>query len=444
MNTRIGLLIISIAIFMVNSSGFAFQFQFTPRVSSSETYTDNVFLTDRNEEDDYITTVSAGFTAELIGKTGRIEVSYDPAYEFYDDFDELDGWSHDARLFARSDLTRRTSLQFVDRFLRTRDPLSDQDIIRDGQVVIEGDTTSRISREEYYRNTATARLTHQFGVDDLVYTEFLYGLLRNDDPQDEDNDRYEPSIGLNYWFGPKFGVETRGVYTRGEYDQDSDFVGTGSDDFDNLFGSIRLIRRTTRTFSFFGQYDHIYRDYEGNENDYQVYQPSAGLIYAIERDLIFRFGLGYFYQDIDSVDNDDGVFINSEVNKSWNFKRGFIRLIGAAGLDQNNFGAQNIDLERFGSIRTVAGYNFTRNFLADISGYYRYSDPINTDDPDDIEEQNRFQFGAGLAFLPLRWMELKLDYRFNKLDQKGGGDDDYDENRVMFTLTLQPGQPWKF
>jgi hypothetical protein len=323
--------------------------------------------------------------------------------------------------------------------------LGEEDVIREDEIVIEGDTTNRTTREEYYTNTARARLTHQFGVDDSVYTEFLYSLLRNDDPQDEDNDRYQPSVGLNYWFGPKFGIDTRGVYTRGEFDQDSGFIGTPSSDFDNWLGSIRFIRRTETRFSAFAQYVQIYRDYDGNiDNDYLVYAPSAGFLYMIEKDLIFRLGLGYYYQDIDDDDNEDGLFINSEINKAWNFRRGVIRLIGRTGVDQNNFGAQNIDLERFASIRSNASYNFTRRFSGNLSGFYRFSDVIDDDDVDDIEQENRFQFDAGLGFLPLRWMRLGLNYQFNKLDRKGGGDDDYEENRVMFTLTLLPDQPWKF
>ena len=106
MNSKIGLLILSVIVFSINSTGFAFQFQFTPRISASEQYTDNVFLSEKNEEEEFITRVSPGFTAELIGKTGRVEVSYDPTYEFYDEFDELDGWIHDARRVRR--LTSRS------------------------------------------------------------------------------------------------------------------------------------------------------------------------------------------------------------------------------------------------------------------------------------------------------------------------------------------------
>ena len=41
-------------------------------------------------------------------------------------------------------------------------------------VIQEGDTTVRQGRRTYYRNTARARLSHQFGKDDSVYAGFMY------------------------------------------------------------------------------------------------------------------------------------------------------------------------------------------------------------------------------------------------------------------------------
>jgi hypothetical protein len=39
-------------------------------------------------------------------------------------------------------------------------------------------------------------------------------------------------------------------------------------------------------------------------------------------------------------------------------------------------------------------------------------------------------------------MTLRLAYAFNKLDAINSTDD-YEQNRVYATITLQPDQPWK-
>ena len=169
-------LVLLIAALSHNPMAFSAQFNFTPRSSVEVEYTDNVFLDDNNTEDDFITILSAGFTAELLGRTNGLSVSFDPGYVFYQDFTENDGWRLPATLRAWTNLTRATLLEFNDDFIRTDDPLSRDRITAEGGRVEEtGDTTARISRESYYRNNARVNISHQFGREDRVYTEFLDG-----------------------------------------------------------------------------------------------------------------------------------------------------------------------------------------------------------------------------------------------------------------------------
>jgi hypothetical protein len=435
--------------FLITTNAFSIQYTFHPRISGTQEYTDNVFLSDDNEKDDWITTVSAGFTAAAIGKTGQLEVSYDPAYSFYQDFDENDGWSHDARLKGFSNLTKRTRFDISNNFLRTQDPLEEEDILalRDKAVVQEGDTTIRQGRRTYYRNTARTRLSYQFGKDDSIYAGFLYGLLRNNDSQEEDNDRYEPSAGLNYWFGPKFGFESIATYTRGKFDRDNDFVGDGTDDFYNYAGSARFIFRTKTRFSIFAQHNQVYRDYDGDvgdSNDYMVYAPSAGFTYVVEKGLNLRLGGGYFYQDVDDGDDEQGFFGNSQIDKTWSYRRGFINLTALTGLEQSDFGAQNVGLERFAGVQGSARYDFLRNLSGDINGRYRYSDRIGDADRDDDtgNKVHQFNAGAGLDFLPLKWMTIRLGYNFRKVNSENN-EDEYDEHRGLLQVTLTPDKPYR-
>jgi hypothetical protein len=441
-----------IAILLIfNTRAFSLQYTFHPRVSASEEYTSNVFLSEDDEKDDFITIVSAGFTAAALGKTGGLEVSYDPAYTKYYDFDENDAWRHDARLHGWSDLGKRTRFDVWDTFLQTEDPLEEEDILalRDNNVEQEGDTTIRTGRRTFYRNRARARLSHQFGKDDSIYAGFLYGLLRNDDPQDEDNDHYSPSAGLNYWFGPKFGLESNATYTRGEFDRDSDFVGDPTDDFNNYAGSLRFIRRTKTRFSAFAQYNQIYRDFDGDvddSNDYLAYAPSAGFTYMVEKDLNLRLGAGYFYLQIEDDDDEQGIFLNSQIDKIWDFQRGNITLTGLSGLDQNNFGAQNIGFEKFGAVQGSALYKFTRTVSWDINARYRYSDVIGdteqNDDDDTGKNVHRLRAGSGFTIAPLKWMAIRLSYSYNKLisDEET---DEYEEHRGFLEVTLTPDKPYR-
>jgi hypothetical protein len=443
--------VVFFSVFFLAHSAFAVRWTFQPRISGTQEYTDNVFLSDDNEEDDWITTVSAGFDAQALGKTGELEVSYDPAYSFYQDFDENDGWRHDARLRGFSNLSKRMRFDIRNDFLRTQDPLDDEDILilRDEEVVEEGDTTIRQGRNTFYRNLATSRLSYRFGRDDLLYAGFVWGLLRNNDSQEEDNDRYQPSLGLNYWFGPKFGIETNATYTRGEFDQDSDFVGDPSDDFKNYAGSARFIFRTKTRFSVFTGYRQAYRDFDndvGDSNDYMVYAPSAGFTYVVEKGLNVRLGAGYFYQDVDDEEDEQGFFGDSQIDKTWTYRRGFVNLTALTGLEQRDFGSQNVGLERFIGTQGSARYDFLRNLSGDINGRYRFSDRVGNADrtggDDTGKNVHRYNVGAGLDWLPYRWMTIRLGYTFRKVISDNDPDE-YDEHRGLLRVTLTTEQPFR-
>lgn len=428
----LGLLII-VSVFVSNIA-LAAQVNFTPRTSVRETYTDNVNLTEKDTEDDYITNVSVGGVLSVLGKTGGMNLSFDPSYVWYADNTKDDTWRLPATLNIWNEFSRRTRLTIFDRFVRTEDPEGDDPVIRDedGEILSPGDTSTRRGRDPYYTNYATARIDHQFGTDDTFYAQFLYSLRREDDRDARnENDRYAPSVGLIYWFGPKWGTTLNAVYTKAKFDN--------SPDYDDIAGIFQLQRRFSRTFQLFGRYGYANRDNDGDVPDYQVHAPSVGFNYDVAKDSRISLGLGYYYQDFkdSDIEDEEAAFLNGEIYKLWNYQRWNARLLGNMGLDRNDFGEERLGFEWFAAIGGNARYSFTRNFYGTVNASYRYSDVINQD-----REDNRYRVGAGLGWAPTRWMDLSLEYSFRALDSTGTSD--YDENRVWLNLTLQPDQPWRF
>jgi hypothetical protein len=430
-----------------NPMAFSAQFNFKPRATAKAEYTDNVNLTKDDKEDDFIIVVGAGFTASLEGKTSGAELSFDQRYAFYDENTDNDAWRIPLRFRAWTAPSKRTNLQFTNNFLLTEDPVQ-QDILtaQDGRVEETGDTTVRRGRNQYYRNTAGFRASHQFGSEDRIYAGFLYGLLRNDDDQVQDNDQYRVSTGIDYWFTNRFGSQFFGEYTRGEFSQSSDFDGTPASDFDNWLGSLRLLGRTTKHFALYFQYNQVNRHYiSGDDNDYLVYAGSAGFTYDITEDTFLSLGLGYWFQKIENEKDNSNPFLDAQLSKTWDFRRGSIKLLGSAGLTQNNFGAQpNLDFQQFAAIQGSASYSFTRKLSGDTGAFYRYAFSPEREDRGGNDDliTNRFQFRLGLSYPPTRWMTLRLGYEFNKYISDD--DDDYYENRALLTITLAPDQPWRF
>ena len=431
---RIKIILVAIVSVLVFAQvAFSAQVNFQPRATAKTTYTDNVFRTKNNTESDYITDAGVGGTLEILGKSSGMRLSADPAYVTYLDDSRDDTWRLPATLDIWSQFAKRSRFRIFNRFLRSEDQEDNRAVVReeDGRVEAPGDTTVRRGRGVYYTNYATARIDHQFGKDDSVYAQFLHSLRRDNDRDGNDNDRFAPSAGLVYWFGPKWGTTVDAVYTDARFDN--------SEDYKDIAGIFQLNRRFTRHFQIFGRYGYANRDNDDNVDDYQVHAPSVGFDYAVAPDARISLGGGYFYQDIDDGDSEQGFFVNGDAYKIWSGPRWNARMLGSAGLDRNDFGNERLGFEWFAGIGANATYNFTRHFFGNVNGRYRYSDFINENRKD-----NRFSAGAGLGWRPLTWMTLSLNYSFYKLDSSGSNSiREYDENRAWFSVTLSPDKPWR-
>ena len=449
MKFKIYLCVAISAVLFTASSVFAFQATFLPRISLTEEYTDNLYLSEDNEEDEFITIISLGFTTELLWQHGGIELSYDPACVLYHEFSENDTWRHTALFYGWADLTRNNRLEVRDAFRRTEDPFAEEEImgLRSEDPAIEADPTLRTTREPYWTNTASVRFTNRFGEDDSFYLEYAYGILENEDETLEDNTRHIPSAGLTYWFTPKWGSEIILSYTKAEYDREDEFVDEPSDDFEQANGSIRLIKRFTRQFEGYLAYSHTYVDFETTEEDYQIYNPSIGFDYSVAQDISVSADVGYFFQDNDkragNIDDESGVTADCNITKT--FRRGSVSLLGSAGYEDAYFGAENLGLSIYYEAGMEAVYSLTRRVIGDIFGSYRQD---KYEDYDPARRDKATRGGAGLTYTYERWLSsninfiIRAEYAYNNLNSNIDVND-YVENRGLLTITLTRSQPYR-
>ena len=406
------------------SFAFGYQINFTPRISTSEEYTDNVFLSDTNKEHDYITTISPGFTIEALGKNSGATVSYDPSYSFYDRYSENDSWRHNAQFSGWADISKNNRLDVRNQFVQTEDPLSEADIVssRVKDPYAQIDNTIRRDRNTYYTNSSTARFTHSFGESDSIYLEHNYSILENDDETIEDNAMHNPSMGLTYWFMPQWGFDANVSYTKGEYDT--------SDDLNKWSGRLKLVHKFTRQFEGFVGYGHEVMDYKGETEDYRTYNPFMGFDYAIAEDTSISGDIGYFIHDNKSSDDDSGLTANMSLGKT--FKRGSLNLKGSCGYDEADFGAENLGYSKFYEAGGSASYELTRHVSGNIFGSFRES-KYKALAPDRRDQNTRC--GLGLTIKPLTWMAIGVNYTYRLFDSTLAGYD-YEENRGFINITL--------
>ncbi|MDM8552130.1 outer membrane beta-barrel protein, partial [Desulfobacterales bacterium HSG2] len=207
------------------SSQAGYQVIFTPRFSVTPEYTDNLFSSNEDEEQEYITVISPGFTVQILEKTRGATLSYDLGYSCYDSSPEFNTLRHNSQLSGWIRFTRHTRLEFQNRFVLTEESVTkleesetEDEVVKPEKQYVAEKETVRKTKEYYYTNDADIAFTHQFGESDVFNMKYAYGILENEDPTIEDRTTHNPAADVTYWIMPKQLSMTAGAsYTRDEF-----------------------------------------------------------------------------------------------------------------------------------------------------------------------------------------------------------------------------------
>ena len=89
MKLEVLVLIISLSFLFPTICFAQHQYEFTPSVSVSGEYDDNIFLTPDNEVDDYITRVTPSLALNILTQQTNLALRYAPTFVWYDDRDDF-------------------------------------------------------------------------------------------------------------------------------------------------------------------------------------------------------------------------------------------------------------------------------------------------------------------------------------------------------------------
>lgn len=420
----------------------AANFLFLPELIVSEEYSDNIFLTPDNEEDDFINSSGVSLTGQILGRTAGFELNYNPSYNSFAEFSDLDYWRHAGRVRAWNDFKRNTRLSFINDYLETEDPrdaiLIDPEPLEQPLIGID---LNRQGRTRYRRNTAEVRLNHQFGANNNAYAAVRHTLLEDIDTFEgvpvDDYTFLEPMVGTAYWFTPKWGFEFDGVYSNRDYED--------RNDRQEYAGTARILNSISRTLSGFIEYRHTYLDYDNNESDsdYNVYVPAVGFRYQFQENAHILLSGGYYIQQFDNEDlvedeTEEGFVLNSEIFKRWASRQAYIDLTGRSGYGIQDRGVEDLGFNIYYEGRFGVGYNFTQRFTAALFAAYRY-DEYPDEEPERTD--NTATAGASFDYQVLRWMNVGVvyNYRDHRSDFES---DEYTENSIMLLLNVAPTRPY--
>lgn len=405
-------------ILIISANAFS-AINFIPRLTLREEYSDNIDLTPDHQRSDWITSIAPGAFLEFLGKKYSFYIDYEPSLVMYNRYTEYDTWRHRGIVGAWADLSRYTRFELENISMYTEEPVS------------EYDTTLRRNRNQYFLNRTSTDLYHQFGPENYLDVGYSYEFINNEDEELDDTKRHEPYILLTYWpVANEWGTETELRYRKGLYEVE--------DDFDFWTAGIRIMKRFFRNIDGSFRYYYSKMEYEGAAEGYQLHEFGPGFLYAIDENTNISVDLVYLYRDRDISEDQSEIHFISEILKRWIFHRNYIEVVGSSGYQPDTFGAENNGFDLFAEITGRYTYNFSRQTHWDIFGGARYDKYLDVE-PEDQRIENTFRAGTAISYRALSWLTFRLEYGYRRLLSEIY-ENEYEENRVMLTLTMMPSR----
>lgn len=349
-----------------------------------------------------------------------------------------------------------------------------------------GSLTETYGRQLYWRNDFGLNTDYTYADDSVFGVEYNFGLLR---PVDEDRggdytpyDRHEGILRLTYRFNIQWQVVADASYVKGIYDDtelivirppeeqtvpeptDTETTTTPaenlattselSDDLQEYHGRIRTNYAWNPHDIFFGQYSYVATDYQVDlSEDSAIHELTVGWDHDFSGRVRTTLSGGPTFITYDRSSDETGY--NAFAGLVWEVSQyGSANANTSYGYEYENFDGQRSGLTKTWRTELGYSYRFTEALQADLSAGYENRDldqPRETGSVVVVDaaalaeevassEDERFQynedsFDAGLAlnYTFLQWFTVSASYRY--YDFQSENEQDYDEHRVLLTLT---------
>jgi hypothetical protein len=399
---------------------------FTPRVSVSETYDDNIDLEPDNENSDWITVLSPGVNFQLESQHTQLTLDYEAGFSFYAKNSSRDTTRQQGQISWQQQLAEHFRFNLRDTFSRSEDPIT----VEDNKI-----TDISRGREVQYRNTGEANTSWQFGAEDLVTFGYRNLLLNSDSEQTEDSRTNEGFLNLGTWFSPQFGINLTSSFSRWEFQQSPDFTGIPTDDFYRYSGGLTLNYRWRPQRIGYARYNILYQDFDHESGslstlaseDYVVHQPTVGISLGLGPNTNFAAEFGYFRQEFEHKKGEDGYVFNGSFNTRGERTTLSIQTDSGYSLDYGT--SDNQGFSKYSDSSANVGYQLAENLNLFASARYRWEDFTETNRTD-----HTYGGRAGLGYTFRRWLSLSLEGGHLRRDSNEN-DQEFTDNRVTLSIT---------
>jgi hypothetical protein len=386
-----------------------------PYIILQEEFSDNINLTASDKKSDFISTISPGIRLSDVSQTSSLNIDYRLGVNLFAHESQNDYTSHMAELNGSYALNPKVIFRIRDSYTRSDDTLERVYTLigQNGEYLL----SSNRQRFIYWRNVLEPEIEYRLGPESRVNLFYRDNVYRSDNPSSDDSreDFVNPSI--TYWLTQKHGINTEYAFVRGNFDR--------SADLDGHMARGRYMYRTSPGNILFGEYRFLRRNFDLNQPDYTVQNPSLGMDYAISPTVSGRFQIGYYWFSPES-----GSHESCPAGEISILKRLMDTSLSASakwGFYENYFTSENLGFAKYYGLFGSIYHQFNLLTSMGIATSIEWADyEFNRND-------RIWLLTAVLTHTPEKWLSISLEYNHRK-NSSSVESFEYDENRIMIRL----------
>jgi hypothetical protein len=240
---------------------------------------------------------------------------------------------------------------------------------------------------------------------------------------------------LGTWFVTEFGIDLTSSFGRWEFQQPSGFSGIPTDDFYRYSAGLTMNYRWRPQHTAYLRYNIVYQNFDHKfgalstlvNDDYVVHQPTLGLSLLFGPNTDFGAEFGYFRQEFDHRNGEDGLVFNGSFNTRG--ERTTFSIQTDSGYSLNYGTSDNQGFSKYSDSSGNISYQLAEDLSVFGSVRYRWENFTEIDETD-----HTYGGRAGLSYSFRDWLALSLEGGHLRRSSNEN-DQEFTDNRVTLRIT---------
>ncbi len=396
-----------------------------PRVYAQGQYNDNIFLSDRTFEEDFITTISSGVDIEYTTPTEEIDLEYEYRHSFFTELPEPDFSVHRGRINMGKDFGSRFRAGVRNNFIRSEDPIELMDI----DIFERPYFRNWRKYEPYMRNIVDPYLTVRFGEGRGIRLGYRNHMLRDDAINVADRDQNDLNVRLLLRLNSSHGLDLFARYQETDYGStvpsriNRDFKG-----YDGQGKYSYFFNRRTSVFLSYRYYARAFVTSSAGIIDYAVHEPRIGVESELYEGVSFSAGGGYSIRDSDEAD--DSQVISARIDLSCEKEQMTFDGYFEIGFSEDFLNPELLGFYEFWRMGFRGRFELTEALLIEEACYSQWDRYTDNDRIDRV-----LGVQGVVSYRVLSWLVISVDYLFAKRESNTPFAS-FRNNRISARITL--------